>query len=517
MAKTRKLEATGADRSELRRLLAAAKADHWDDGPRLAIADWLEENGSEADQARAEVVRLQLDEADGGPPWDNRVEALRSRNVREWLGPAAGVFRSSLPGCWRGLLSGFGGIASWLAHDSADLAASPEWDWVEGVAFPRLPPASLAGLMASSLMASVPRLSLEGPLTAAASAFLAGSPAFGRLRSLTADVRRVGAFGTALGLAGADALQELDVNTDEEDADWIPILSAGPLPRLRRLRLSGVILGDEAEARLASCPLLSGLRGLELGFEEPFESTGFRALAASPALAGLWRLELSLATPRDALAVLASASFAASLRELSIDAWGLSIPRTLSLPSLRRLSLANCDFSTAALRSLGRCGLLSGLASLDLSDNGMEPAGLRALLAGSDGPRTLRLAWCWIGDEGASLLAGWPGLARVRRLDLSSCRIGNAGLKALAASPHLSSLEALDLSGNHFAASGMKALLRSPLESRLRWLSLGTASRPDAIIKALLERPPAALRELDFDAGSSIRRLRAALPDCVIG
>ena len=58
MAKQHKLESTGADRSELRRLLEAAKQDHWDDGPRLAIADWLEENGGESDKARAEVIRL---------------------------------------------------------------------------------------------------------------------------------------------------------------------------------------------------------------------------------------------------------------------------------------------------------------------------------------------------------------------------------------------------------------------------------------------------------------------------
>ena len=70
MAKKRKQEANpSADRSELRRLLEAAKADYWDDGPRLALADWLEEHGGEADRARAEVVRLQLDHDAGGPWW----------------------------------------------------------------------------------------------------------------------------------------------------------------------------------------------------------------------------------------------------------------------------------------------------------------------------------------------------------------------------------------------------------------------------------------------------------------
>ena len=68
MARKRKLEASpSADRGELRRLLEAAKADYHDDGPRLGLADWLEEHGGEDDRARAEVIRLQLDTANGGP------------------------------------------------------------------------------------------------------------------------------------------------------------------------------------------------------------------------------------------------------------------------------------------------------------------------------------------------------------------------------------------------------------------------------------------------------------------
>src|SRR5262249_52778498 len=83
-ARKRKLEpAPGADRRDRHRLLDAAKADHWDDGPRLALADWLEEHGGEAERARAEVIRLQLDTAGGGPDWSASVRRLREKWVGE--------------------------------------------------------------------------------------------------------------------------------------------------------------------------------------------------------------------------------------------------------------------------------------------------------------------------------------------------------------------------------------------------------------------------------------------------
>src|SRR5215510_143298 len=101
MAKKRKLEASpSANRGEMLGLLAAAKADPYADGPRLALADWLEEHGGEGD--RAEVVRLQLDAEAGGPPWGRSVERLRQRHVQEWLGAHRGLFRGARPRTRRG-------------------------------------------------------------------------------------------------------------------------------------------------------------------------------------------------------------------------------------------------------------------------------------------------------------------------------------------------------------------------------------------------------------------------------
>src|SRR4051812_42241662 len=55
------VEVTGEDvmDSVLESLLIEARLAPGDDAPRLVLADWLEENGGEADRARGEFIRLQ--------------------------------------------------------------------------------------------------------------------------------------------------------------------------------------------------------------------------------------------------------------------------------------------------------------------------------------------------------------------------------------------------------------------------------------------------------------------------
>src|SRR5690242_7376421 len=90
-------------------LLAAAKLCPEEDGPRLVLADWLDDRG---DPARAEFVRLQLRLAPGSIKPDEgwraeglaRCRQLLDRHGGAWLGP---LWRGSLPPLvWhRGLLA----------------------------------------------------------------------------------------------------------------------------------------------------------------------------------------------------------------------------------------------------------------------------------------------------------------------------------------------------------------------------------------------------------------------------
>src|SRR5688572_25795077 len=93
MAKNRKKEPTRTGRGEMLRLLEVAKENHWDDAPRLVLADWLDKHGNEADRARAEIIRLEIDESNGGPCWSRSVVRLRERHASIFVGRFAAFFK----------------------------------------------------------------------------------------------------------------------------------------------------------------------------------------------------------------------------------------------------------------------------------------------------------------------------------------------------------------------------------------------------------------------------------------
>src|SRR5262249_59015437 len=91
-----------------RALMAAIIANPDEDTPRLAFADWLQEHGDKHDQARAEFIRLQIEEA-GLPKGDpsratleKQQEKLRKKHAMHWIGALAKV--EQFPLFDRGLL-----------------------------------------------------------------------------------------------------------------------------------------------------------------------------------------------------------------------------------------------------------------------------------------------------------------------------------------------------------------------------------------------------------------------------
>jgi uncharacterized protein (TIGR02996 family) len=517
MAKKRKLEASpSADRGELRRLLEAAKADHWDDGPRLALADWLEEHGGEADRARAEIIRLQLDTDNGGPDWRLRVERLRQKHVREWVATHRDFFRLRLPLCERGLFLADVPAANWLAGET-DAA----WEWVETARSRPLEPARLRQFLQSPRMATMSRLEVTGPL---ATVPMLRELAHARVRSL-----RVLTQGPDLGdlarLLPPGLTELCAVLRFRAEDDWSAFF-AEEGEGLTALSLARGGLSDSEAALLAVSPRLAGLRRLSVN-DSTLTAVGFAALARLP----LTHLDISGGSVGlSGLACLADARCRTTLEKLRLffgarRDWRSKLPDGFTLPSLRRLELRRCAINPQGLAELARGPLLGGLEELDLSYNNFGGAGLRAITeARWSPPRSLVLDICGLGDEGAARLAAWPGLAGVRRLSLRMNRIGNAGLRALAASPYLTSLEAIDLGSNEPAsAAGMKALLRSSLSANLRWLSIqGTWSL--SLSRVVAANAPSGLRELRLGCPSgrglgtkAMGALRARLPDCPIG
>jgi uncharacterized protein (TIGR02996 family) len=518
MARKRKLEASPtADRAEMRRLLEAAKADHWDDGPRLVMADWLEEHGGEADKARAEVIRLQMDSANGGPSWTRSIARLRVKHVREWVGTQREFFKARPPWVDRGLFQ-----AEVAAERYSAGKPDASWDWVETARVSVGKPEALRRLLGSPRMATVPRLGFgEKPVGGAVLRQLAGSG----VRSLQLWAR--GRDFPELARAMPPGLNELEVAAEarEYPDDWAALFS-GDGAGLTYLRVGISDLGDDAAAGMAASPRLAGLRRLSLA-DSQLSDAGLASLARLR----LEHLDISGGTIGLAgLARLADRPCRVTLQSLRLffghsRDWGGRLPVGFTLPALRQLEIRRCDLSSQGLAELARGPLLGGLEVLDLSLNEFGDEGLRAITeARWTAPRALILDACELGDAGVKRLAAWPGLEQVRRLSIRHNAVGNAGLKALASSPYAGSLEALDVGRNVPAsAAGMKAFLRSAAAARLRWLSIHN-SCSETLARAVAEHAPPTLRELRLGeenirylGAAAMARLRARLPGCAIG
>jgi hypothetical protein len=216
----------------------------------------------------------------------------------------------------------------------------------------------------------------------------------------------------------------------------------------------------------------------------------------------------------EALGILADGAAGDTIQELRLQGQRPGptheVPASLALPRLRRLSLRDCRAHWPALASLdtGRLDELQ-LWGQDLSAVRWDALG--------DGPRSLQLVNCSLGDAAATRLAAWPGLARVRALGLPTNNLTNAGVRAIAESPHTGSLEAINLYGNK-QINDVAPLIRSPIGGRLRWLYLP----PNAPVAPLMEgRLLPVLRQLLLGQPSwrvrDLARLRAALPGCTVG
>jgi uncharacterized protein (TIGR02996 family) len=388
-----------------------------EDTPRLAFADWLEENG-ETDHAA--FIRRQIELA-RVPEWDplwvrtkfldpgtigGRTRATPEapdpisweKGGDEWSGP----FRRGFPAAFevfRGApfhaeLAKLVRIApvdrvSWYASDARN--APPSWNaLVNDPVFAHIrhfDPALMAlternirTLHDSPHAAGLSDLNLiTCDLTPALTARFLRLPRFRRLRRL------------ALGIPGA-RLGGIVRAADEFENHCLCALHVRCNQTLARRSL----LYDSG---LLHSPLFRGLKELNL-MENPFGPEGPHQLIRSPALIGLECLRLSWCKGGDDLAA-----------------------------------------------ALAGCSELAHLRSLDLYSNRIGPKGVRAL-------------------------AESPYLANLRVLDLSSNPVGDDGARALFRSPHLTNLLHLALHDCGITDASAQAILDSPLADPLVRLEL---------------------------------------------
>lgn len=219
---------------------------------------------------------------------------------------------------------------------------------------------------------------------------------------------------------------------------------------LRRLRLRGRIARAD---RLAACPYLGWLSGLDLGRSQ-LDVAGLRTLLGSSYLAGL--------------------------RNLAVAGGVLGIGGVQALldwAGLSRLSELHfvIGLDAGAVTPLVASPSLRGLTHLLLDNNRFDAAAVDAIARSPHltGPEVLGLGFNYFGPQGGHGLARSPYQGRLRKLNLSESELGDEGLQSLAGSPCLAKVSVLWIDGNNLTAAGIHALTRSPAAATLRFLNLG--------------------------------------------
>jgi uncharacterized protein (TIGR02996 family) len=349
-----------------------------DDAPRLAYAEWCQQNGR-ADRAR--FIRVQCQLAGLTRPDARRAaleseqRTLLSRNEEAWL---AG--RPQKQGLRWGFLRGF-----------------PEWVLVNSVT-------ALEACADDVFRHPVRRLSFE-------------------------QVRSVGRLATC---AALEQVAELDLGNCRIDADGLALVLASPhLGELTWLDLRGCPgLGPAGARLLAGCAKLRQLRFLGLDRCQ-IGPAGLEALVRSPHLQALTELALvgNGLTP-DGLACLADAACWPGLRSLTLkenqlgDEGAQRLAQAPGWPALEGLDLAQNQVGDGGAAALAGAGWLGRLEALDLTGNAVGNAGAAALARSAVLPalHSLRLGRNLIGEAGALALGRAATLTGLRVLDLT----GNA-------------------------------------------------------------------------------------------
>lgn len=316
------------------RLLRAIEAGPADDGPRLAYADWLEENDK---PQRAEFIRLQVARGTGQPT--AREAELLAAHQEEWQAELG--FQLVQPRFQRGFANpvffnacGFIEEAGRRAAAVAPLHHAQLFDfpsWAEHVA-------------PSPLLGHVRRLSLLGnSLRQDHVSALAGSPHLVNLELLNLQKNHLGiAACEALARANLPSLRWLNLSENPVRERGLAALLAAPwASRLESLELYGCQLGPSSPGLLAS--IAPGLRRLDLGAAQGLPRGAVAGLVTGP----LPRLEFlglnHLATDAAAGRAAANPSLR-GLRELWVlwgpaNAWARAVLDSPNLANLRRLRI----------------------------------------------------------------------------------------------------------------------------------------------------------------------------------
>jgi uncharacterized protein (TIGR02996 family) len=428
-------------------LLADAREHPEDDGPRLVLADWLEDQPSEVDRARGEFVRIQCEIA--------RIarQDPRCADVMLRIPVASGRLEQELD-----YLAKRDPVLAGLRSREAELLKRYENVWVDVLRQEVKHPHWWRGLMRVEMRAN------NFPL------------------------RLMAAIGESENARWLESLHLNDVRGRRGRPG--PSIFQSPLfAPLHELSVA-VRFGKEGLAELVAAPHLKGLRGLGIGLADD----AIEVFAGTVHWPCLTRLALGGRLGADAARVLARSGQLAGLTHLSLygNLMGPEGVQALAgsphLTRLEALDVGSTRSGQAGVEALAGSWMLGPLRMLGLAYNGIDPAGLVPLLAWRDLSRlkTLSLTGNPLGRAGIEALASSPRLANLTTLELASCEIGAAEAAMLASSPHLAGLRLLTLYWNPIGIDGALALAESPYLGNLALLWVSGTQVPEdgrAILK----------------------------------
>jgi uncharacterized protein (TIGR02996 family) len=369
-----------------------------DDMPRLVLADWLEENGNEADLARAEFIRIQcqLPRTKGRTRSDLewRERSLWWKYIETWLGP---IYDACTGFSFHRGLTAIELDGERLNEIDLDtLFGCPHWAWID-------------------------RVHLSSPSERTFALFL-HSPAASRLRSLHVE--------------GGEPLIGEDPTLSE----------CRQLDLLGELVLRHVGLTDRGSALLASCPSLTGLTALDLG-DNPLNSAALEVIGRAPALTALTALELGGCPVCDDHTGPGRAALGAFFH-------GPLAGR------LTRLGLAGTGMLTAEMELLASSPMLASLEEVDLSLNHLEDDAIEILAHTPGAAKLKRLFLCENDflEPGVAALGRSPHLAELESLDLAGNVMTAGVLQTLVEAPQWWGLKRMRLGRVRMAARQRGAL-----------------------------------------------------------